>query len=69
MSHFTTTTGCLAAASTRCTTEPSSRSATAVAAYALPLKLNIVVAIGVAVLACFWLEKQFGLDVDAEDDQ
>jgi predicted branched-subunit amino acid permease len=30
--------------------------ATAVAAYALPLKLNIVVAIGVAVLACFWLE-------------
>lgn len=28
----------------------------AVAAYALPLKLNIVVAIGVAVLACFWLE-------------
>jgi predicted anti-sigma-YlaC factor YlaD len=36
--------------------------ATAVAAYALPLKLNIVVAIGVAVLLCFWLEKQFGLD-------
>jgi hypothetical protein len=30
--------------------------ATAVAAYALPLKLNIVAAIGVAVLACFWLE-------------
>jgi len=29
---------------------------TAVAAYALPLKLNIVAAIGVAVLACFWLE-------------
>lgn len=44
-------------------------SATAVAAYLLPLKLNIVVAIGVAVLACFWLEKQFGLDVDAEDDK
>ncbi|HET7834800.1 MAG TPA: AzlC family ABC transporter permease [Variovorax sp.] len=44
-------------------------SATAVAAYALPLKLNIVAAIGVAVLACFWLEKQFGLDVDAEDDK
>jgi len=44
-------------------------SATAVAAYALPLKLNIVAAIGVAVLACFWLEKQFGLDVDAEDDR
>lgn len=30
--------------------------ATAVAAYALPLKLNIVAAIGVAVIACFWLE-------------
>ena len=43
--------------------------ATAVAAYALPLKLNIVVAIGVAVLACFWLEKQLGLDPDAEDDK
>lgn len=28
----------------------------AVAAYALPLKLNIVTAIVVAVLACFWLE-------------
>ncbi|MFM9924078.1 AzlC family ABC transporter permease [Variovorax sp. H27-G14] len=43
--------------------------ATAVAAYALPLKLNIVVAIGVAVLLCFWLEKQFGLDPNAEDDK
>ena len=42
---------------------------TAVAAYALPLKLNIVAGIGVAVLLCFWLEKQFGLDADAEDDQ
>ena len=42
---------------------------TAVAAYALPLKLNIVAGIGVAVLLCFWLEKQFGLDPDAEDDQ
>ncbi len=41
--------------------------ATAVAAYALPLKLNIVTGIGVAVLLCFWLEKQFGLDPDAED--
>lgn len=30
--------------------------ATAVAAYAMPLKLNIVLAIAVAVLACFWLE-------------
>lgn len=30
--------------------------AASVAAYALPLKLNIVVAIAVAVLACFWLE-------------
>lgn len=30
----------------------------AVAAYALPLKLNIVVAIAVAVLASFWLEKR-----------
>jgi predicted branched-subunit amino acid permease len=28
----------------------------AVLAYSLPLKLNIVAAIGVAVLACFWLE-------------
>jgi len=43
--------------------------ATAVAAFALPLKLNIVTGIGVAVLLCFWLEKQFGLDVDAEDDK
>ncbi len=43
--------------------------ATAVAAYALPLKLNIVAAIGVAVLACFWLEKQLGLDPDAEDER
>ena len=32
--------------------------AAAVAAYALPLKLNIVVAISVAVLASFWLEKK-----------
>lgn len=30
--------------------------AAAVAAYSLPLKLNIVAAIAVAVLACFWLE-------------
>jgi predicted branched-subunit amino acid permease len=30
--------------------------AAAVIAYALPLKLNIVAAIAVAVLACFWLE-------------
>lgn len=30
--------------------------AAAVAAYALPLKLNIVTAIAVAVLICFWLE-------------
>jgi predicted branched-subunit amino acid permease len=36
--------------------------ATAVAAYALPLKLNIVTGIGVAVLLCFWLEKQFVRD-------
>ena len=43
--------------------------ATAVAAYALPLKLNIVVAIGTAVLACFWLEKRAGLDADAGDDR
>ena len=28
----------------------------AVATYALPLKLNIVAAIAIAVLACFWLE-------------
>ncbi|MBU1359378.1 MAG: AzlC family ABC transporter permease [Gammaproteobacteria bacterium] len=39
---------------------------TAVAAYALPLKLNIVAGIGVAVLLCFWIEKQLGLDVDTE---
>ena len=32
--------------------------AAAVLAYALPLKLNIVVAIGVAVAASFWLEKR-----------
>jgi predicted branched-subunit amino acid permease len=32
--------------------------AAAVAAYALPLKLNIVVAISVAVLASYWLEKR-----------
>jgi predicted branched-subunit amino acid permease len=43
--------------------------ATAVAAYAMPLKLNIVAGIGVAVLLCFWLEKQFGLDPDAEDNK
>jgi predicted branched-subunit amino acid permease len=30
--------------------------AAAVAAYALPLKLNIVTAIAIAVIACFWLE-------------
>ena len=30
--------------------------AAAVAAYQLPLKLNIVAAIAVAVLLCFWLE-------------
>lgn len=44
-------------------------SATAVAAYALPLKLNIVAGIGVAVLACFWLEKQLGLNADEEDEK
>jgi predicted branched-subunit amino acid permease len=32
--------------------------AAAVAAYAMPLKLNIVVAIAVAVLASFWLERR-----------
>jgi predicted branched-subunit amino acid permease len=32
--------------------------AAAVAAYSLPLKLNIVVAIGVAVLVSFWLERK-----------
>ncbi|RZM01736.1 MAG: branched-chain amino acid ABC transporter permease [Variovorax sp.] len=36
--------------------------ATAVAAYALPLKLNIVTGIGVAVLLSFWLERQFVRD-------
>ena len=44
-------------------------SATAVLAYALPLRLNIVVSIGVAVLACFWLEQRLGLDPDKEDDR
>jgi predicted branched-subunit amino acid permease len=42
--------------------------ATAVAAYALPLKLNIVVAIGVAVMLCFWIEKGFVPNPAAEDD-
>lgn len=42
--------------------------ATAVATYALPLKLNIVTGIGVAVLLCFWLEKQFVRD-PAEADE
>jgi hypothetical protein len=32
--------------------------AAAVAAYALPLKLNIVAAIAAAVLASFWLEER-----------
>jgi predicted branched-subunit amino acid permease len=41
--------------------------ATAVAAYALPLKLNIVTGIGVAVLLCFWLEKQFVRDPTEAD--
>ncbi|MEJ8821786.1 AzlC family ABC transporter permease [Variovorax humicola] len=42
--------------------------ATAVAAYNLPLKLNIVAGIGVAVLLCFWFEKQLGLDPNAGDE-
>lgn len=46
--------------------------ATAVAAFALPLKLNIVVSIGVAVLLCFWLEQYMpsaeDADVSADDD-
>ena len=42
--------------------------ATAVAAYSMPLKLNIVVAIGVAVLLCFWIEKGFVPNPAAEDD-
>jgi predicted branched-subunit amino acid permease len=41
--------------------------ATAVAAAALPFKLNIVAGIGVAVLLCFWLEKQLGLAPEAQD--
>jgi hypothetical protein len=32
--------------------------AAAVAAYALPFKLNIVVAVAIAVLASFWLEQR-----------
>jgi predicted branched-subunit amino acid permease len=43
--------------------------ATAVAAFALPLKLNIVVAIGVAVMLCFWIEKGFVPNPAAEDDR
>jgi len=43
--------------------------ATAVAAYSLPLKMNIVVAIGVAVLLCFWIEKGFVPDPAAEDER
>ncbi len=43
--------------------------ATAVVAYALPLKLNIVTAIGVAVLLCFWLEQRFTPDPSAQDAQ
>jgi predicted branched-subunit amino acid permease len=42
--------------------------ATAVAAYALPLKLNIVTGIGVAVLLSFWLERRFVRD-PAEADE
>lgn len=42
--------------------------ATAVAAYALPLKLNIVAAIGTAVLLCFWIEKGFVPNPSSEDD-
>lgn len=41
--------------------------ATAVAAYALPLRLNIVAAIGAAVLLCFWLEQHGGGAVPKED--
>jgi predicted branched-subunit amino acid permease len=41
--------------------------ATAVMAWSLPLKLNIVVGIGVAVLLCFWFEKQLGLDPNEGD--
>ncbi|MDI3382018.1 AzlC family ABC transporter permease [Xenophilus aerolatus] len=43
--------------------------ATAVAAFALPFKLNIVAAIGAAVLLCFLLEKQLGLNPDVEDER
>ncbi|MDM0044689.1 AzlC family ABC transporter permease [Variovorax dokdonensis] len=43
--------------------------ATAVAAFALPLKLNIVVGIGVAVMLCFWIEKGFVPNPAAEDDR
>ena len=43
--------------------------ATAVAAYALPLKLNIVVAIGAAVLLCFWLEKLTGGKADEDEGE
>lgn len=41
--------------------------ATAVAAAALPFKLNIVAGIGVAVLLCFWLEQHLGLAPEAQD--
>jgi len=43
--------------------------ATAVVAFSLPLKLNIVVAIGVAVLLCFWIEKGFVPNPATEDRQ
>jgi len=42
---------------------------TAVAAFALPFKLNIVAGIAVAVFLCFRLEKQFRLDPNIEDER
>ncbi len=41
--------------------------ATAVVAYSLPFRLNIVAAIGAAVLICFWLEQRFKLDPSEGD--
>ena len=35
--------------------------ATAVAAYAMPFNLNVVVAIGTSVLLCYWIDQRYGV--------